>query len=292
MMGEMKFFLELQIHQFPRGVFINQSQYPMELLRKHEMEKCDIVMTPMATAKINADLQDLAGCLDDYKSTYEGLQFLGDKLVRWSSKKHDCTAMSTAKAEYYSTWLNKSFQLLNLSLNFKALGDANNYDVLQSIPCSAECKIVGRILLDHPLSYAHTATADVRAGVGYQGVVDKVSAFYTKFLAQPWQTMFKVFNRCLTTRIARCDQTKINILQLFHDVVNRMNVDYVALLWWDFMNCVFQKKDVIQYPRFTKLIIADLMKKHPSIPQILDEDNHSIKDDIPLDYEIDVSSCI
>ncbi|GJT86074.1 hypothetical protein Tco_1067791 [Tanacetum coccineum] len=29
--------------------------------------------------------------------------------------------------------------------------------------------------------------------VGYQGVVDKVSAFYTKFLAHPWQTMFKKF---------------------------------------------------------------------------------------------------
>ncbi|GKA41785.1 hypothetical protein Tco_0734445 [Tanacetum coccineum] len=36
--------------------------------------------------------------------------------------------------------------------------------------------------------------------VGYQGVVDKVSAFYTKFLAQPWKTMFKCFNCCLTTQ--------------------------------------------------------------------------------------------
>ncbi|GKF91730.1 hypothetical protein Tco_0275431, partial [Tanacetum coccineum] len=27
---------------------------------------------------------DLAGCLDDYKSTSGGLQFLGDKLVSWS----------------------------------------------------------------------------------------------------------------------------------------------------------------------------------------------------------------
>ncbi|GJT41791.1 hypothetical protein Tco_0941656 [Tanacetum coccineum] len=66
-------------------------------------------------------------------------------------------------------------------------------------------------------------------------------------------------------------------------VVNCTNVDYVALLWWDFMNYVFQKKDVIQYPRFTKLIIADLMKKYPSIPQRHDEDYHSIKDDIPLE---------
>ncbi|GJX40254.1 hypothetical protein Tco_0255244, partial [Tanacetum coccineum] len=43
-----------------------------------------------------------------------------------------------------------------------------------------------------------------------------------------------------------------------------------------------QKKDVIKYPRFTKLIIANLMKKFPSIPWRLEEDYHSIKDDIPL----------
>nr|GEZ69689.1 hypothetical protein [Tanacetum cinerariifolium] len=30
--------------------------------------------------------------------------------------------------------------------------------------------------------------------VGYQGVVDKVRAFYTKNLAQPWQTMFKDYH--------------------------------------------------------------------------------------------------
>ncbi|GJR01057.1 hypothetical protein Tco_0524041 [Tanacetum coccineum] len=81
--------------------------------------------------------------------------------------------------------------------------------------------------------------------VGYQGVVDKVSAFYMKNLAQPWQTMFKVFNRYLTIRTSGHDQTKINIIQMFHAVINRTNVDYAALLW-------------------------------------IEEDYHSIKDDIPL----------
>ncbi|GKE73473.1 hypothetical protein Tco_1535514, partial [Tanacetum coccineum] len=118
--------------------------------------------------------------------------------------------------------------------------------------------------------------------VGYQGVVDKVSAFFTKNLAQPWQTMFKVFNQCLTTRTSGHDQTKINILQLFHAVVNRTNVDYAALLWWDLINNVFQKKEAIQYPRFIKLNIADLMKKFHNIPKRLEEDYHSIKDDVPL----------
>ncbi|GJU20210.1 hypothetical protein Tco_1153552 [Tanacetum coccineum] len=230
---------------------------------------------------------------------------------------------------------------------FQGIRRCNNYAVLQSIPCSPECKIVGQILLDHLLSYALTATADVSAvhlqqfwkivhkvpdtkdtirfkldyqditytldmfhdtlklpvetldnpfitsvtirtiesfmqTVSYQGVVDKVSAFYMKFLAQPWQTMFKVFNCCLTTRTSGHDLIKINILQLFHTVVNHTNIDYAALLWWDFMNNVFQNKNVIQYPRFIQLIIANLMEKYPSIPQRHDEDYHSIKDDTLL----------
>nr|GEV27396.1 uncharacterized mitochondrial protein AtMg00810-like [Tanacetum cinerariifolium] len=45
---------------------------------------------------------DHAGCNDDCKSTYGGIQFLKDKLVSWSSKKQDCTVMSTAEAEYVS----------------------------------------------------------------------------------------------------------------------------------------------------------------------------------------------
>ncbi|GJU11028.1 retrovirus-related pol polyprotein from transposon TNT 1-94 [Tanacetum coccineum] len=45
MIGEMKFFLGLQIRQSSHGIFINQSQFTMELLRKHDMEKCDTVTT-------------------------------------------------------------------------------------------------------------------------------------------------------------------------------------------------------------------------------------------------------
>nr|GFA37875.1 hypothetical protein [Tanacetum cinerariifolium] len=43
---------------------------------------------------------DHAGCIDTCKSTSGGIQFLGDKLVSWMSKKQDCIAMSSAEAEY------------------------------------------------------------------------------------------------------------------------------------------------------------------------------------------------
>ncbi|GJR35090.1 copia-type pol polyprotein [Tanacetum coccineum] len=43
---------------------------------------------------------DHAGCVDTRKITFGGIQFLGDKLVSWMSNKQECTAMSSAKAEY------------------------------------------------------------------------------------------------------------------------------------------------------------------------------------------------
>nr|GEY75345.1 uncharacterized mitochondrial protein AtMg00810-like [Tanacetum cinerariifolium] len=45
---------------------------------------------------------DYAGCKDTFKSNFDGAQFLGEKLVRWSSKKQDCTVLSNAEAEYVS----------------------------------------------------------------------------------------------------------------------------------------------------------------------------------------------
>nr|GEV15606.1 retrovirus-related Pol polyprotein from transposon TNT 1-94 [Tanacetum cinerariifolium] len=41
-----------------------------------------------------------ARCIDSYKSTSGGIQFLGDKLVSWMSKKQNYIAMSSAEAEY------------------------------------------------------------------------------------------------------------------------------------------------------------------------------------------------
>ncbi|GJY09054.1 retrovirus-related pol polyprotein from transposon TNT 1-94 [Tanacetum coccineum] len=49
MMGEMTFFLGLQVNQSHRGIFINQSNYVLEILKKYGMETCDTIGTPMKT---------------------------------------------------------------------------------------------------------------------------------------------------------------------------------------------------------------------------------------------------
>nr|GEV33623.1 copia protein [Tanacetum cinerariifolium] len=58
MMGEMSFFLGLQISQSPRGIFINQSKYASEIVKKYGLNSIDSVDTPMIeNKKLCEDLQ-------------------------------------------------------------------------------------------------------------------------------------------------------------------------------------------------------------------------------------------
>nr|GFB74072.1 uncharacterized mitochondrial protein AtMg00810-like [Tanacetum cinerariifolium] len=141
MMEEMTFFHGLQVNQSPSGIFINHSKYMHEILKKYGLNTSVIVGTPM-DIKDKLDLDqigtsvdttkyrsmigalmyltssrpdidfgfeltgfldaDYAGCKDTFNSTFGGAQFLGEKLVSWSSKKQDYTSLSTAELEYVS----------------------------------------------------------------------------------------------------------------------------------------------------------------------------------------------
>ncbi|GJY33550.1 hypothetical protein Tco_0418019 [Tanacetum coccineum] len=116
------------------------------------------------------------------------------------------------------------------------------------------------ILLDHPLSYALIATADVPV----------------VYLQQFWMTVSKVPGP-EDKFIPFVAPVNIETIEAF-----MIRVGYQGVVDKDFMNNVNQEKEAIQYPRFIKLIIADLMKKFLDISQRIEEDYHSIKDDIPL----------
>ncbi|GJV21215.1 retrovirus-related pol polyprotein from transposon TNT 1-94 [Tanacetum coccineum] len=102
-----------------------------ELLLKYGFDSCDPVDTPMVEkSKLDEDKEgkplirhtimglwylkdssialtaftdvDHAGCQDTRRSTSGSLQFLGDRLVSWSSKRQKSAAISSTKAEYIS----------------------------------------------------------------------------------------------------------------------------------------------------------------------------------------------
>nr|GEV60698.1 copia protein [Tanacetum cinerariifolium] len=61
MMRKISFFLGLQISKSPRGIFINQSKYALESLKKYGFESCDPVDTPMVEkSKLDEDKEGKA----------------------------------------------------------------------------------------------------------------------------------------------------------------------------------------------------------------------------------------
>ena len=49
MIGELSFFLGLQIKQLKDGIFVSQSKYLKDMLKKFGLENAKSIKTPMAT---------------------------------------------------------------------------------------------------------------------------------------------------------------------------------------------------------------------------------------------------
>ncbi|GJS93633.1 retrovirus-related pol polyprotein from transposon TNT 1-94 [Tanacetum coccineum] len=76
-MGKISFFLGLQISQSPRGIFINQSKYALESLKKYGFDSCDPVDTPMVeNSKLDEDKEGKAVDPSHYRGMIGNLLYL------------------------------------------------------------------------------------------------------------------------------------------------------------------------------------------------------------------------
>ncbi|GKC83303.1 putative ribonuclease H-like domain-containing protein, partial [Tanacetum coccineum] len=134
--GELSFFLGLQVKQKSDGMFISQDKYVTEILKKFDFASVKITSTHIETNKalvkdeeaedvdvhlyrsmigslmyLTASRPDImfaiCACASDYarasldkKSITKGCQFLGKRLISWQCKKQTIVANSTTEAEY------------------------------------------------------------------------------------------------------------------------------------------------------------------------------------------------
>ncbi|GJT89990.1 putative ribonuclease H-like domain-containing protein [Tanacetum coccineum] len=136
-MGELTFFLGLQVKQKADGIFISQDKYVTEILKKFDFVNVKTASTPIETQKplvkdeeasdVDVHLyrsmigslmyltasrldicllsvlildSDYTGANLDRKSTIGGCQLLGRRLISWQCKKQTIVATSTTEAEY------------------------------------------------------------------------------------------------------------------------------------------------------------------------------------------------
>nr|GEV10886.1 retrovirus-related Pol polyprotein from transposon TNT 1-94 [Tanacetum cinerariifolium] len=77
MMGQMSFFLGLQVSQSPRGIFINQSKFALEILKKFRMDSCDSIDTPMVDRlKLDEDPLGIPVDQTQFRSMVGSLMYL------------------------------------------------------------------------------------------------------------------------------------------------------------------------------------------------------------------------
>ncbi|GJX71506.1 putative ribonuclease H-like domain-containing protein [Tanacetum coccineum] len=136
-MGELIFFLGLQVKQKTDGIFISQDKYVANMLKKFNLASVKTAITPMET-KMELTKDEEANEVDvhlyrsmiglsqeftpkvlrsifkylktcdyvfiranlDRKSTTGDCQFLGSRLISWQCKKQTIVATSTTEAEY------------------------------------------------------------------------------------------------------------------------------------------------------------------------------------------------
>ncbi|GJY45756.1 putative ribonuclease H-like domain-containing protein [Tanacetum coccineum] len=140
-MGELTFFLGLQVKQKEDGILISQDKYVTKILKKFSFSDVKIANTPMETHKSllkDADGEDVdkqidyAGVSLDRKSTTGGCKFLGCRLISWQCKKQTVVANSTTEAEYVaaSSCCGQVHWIQNQLLDY---GDSNEKKLIQMI---------------------------------------------------------------------------------------------------------------------------------------------------------------
>ncbi|XP_075095048.1 uncharacterized protein LOC142173366 [Nicotiana tabacum] len=146
MMGELTFFLGLQIHQSKNGIFICQTKYTKELIQKFGMSNAKSIGIPMSPS-ISLDMDEqgksvdetkyhgmigsllylrlvdqiscsvfvnMPGDKEDRKSTSGTCQLLGKALISWNSKKQGSVVLSTTEAEMRDHIIGEDYELWDI----------------------------------------------------------------------------------------------------------------------------------------------------------------------------------
>nr|GEY38605.1 retrovirus-related Pol polyprotein from transposon TNT 1-94 [Tanacetum cinerariifolium] len=117
MMGELKFFLGIQINQSPRGIFINQAKYTQEILKKHGMTSCDSIGTPMSTKHLDVDLSGTPVEQTKYQSMVEALMYLTASRPDIVHATCYCARYQAKPTEKHLTAVKRIFRYLKDTVN-------------------------------------------------------------------------------------------------------------------------------------------------------------------------------
>nr|GEV79595.1 hypothetical protein [Tanacetum cinerariifolium] len=118
MMGEMKIFLGIQVNQFSNGIFINQSKYILDILKRFGMDNCDMVPTPMVEQdKLKLNLVGKPINHTDYRNMIGSLMYLTLSRPDIMFATYICARYQANPNEHHVSAVNRIFRYLKWTIN-------------------------------------------------------------------------------------------------------------------------------------------------------------------------------
>nr|GEX08722.1 hypothetical protein [Tanacetum cinerariifolium] len=282
MMGKILFFLRLQISQSPRDIFINQSKYALESLKKYGFESCDPVDTPMVEKpKLDEDTKRKAVDPSHYRGMIGTLLYLTASRPDLQFAICMCARSDITSKE---STLQLVYDVLRLTPFYKAflvIADVpeiymqefwatatvyrhfirfkiDNKKRIVSLEYFREMmhicpRLPGQTFDDLP--FEEEILAFLRF-LGHSEDIRKLTDVNINKLHQPWRSFAAIINKCLSGKSTGYDDF---VYQVEHKDAKKSNEMY--------------------YSRFTKVIILYFMTKDPSIPRRNKVNWHYVRDD-------------
>ncbi|GJW90201.1 hypothetical protein Tco_0167754 [Tanacetum coccineum] len=166
---------------------------------------------------------DHVGCQDTRRSTSGCMQLLGDRLVRWSSKRQKSVVISSTEAEYIAMsgccaqilWMRS--QLTDYGLGFN------------KIPIPMDITRAQQIALDDAL-VAPTNRLMIGKNLDHSGEIKVITDVNVNKPHQPWRSFVAVINKCLSGKSTRYDSLRLSQAQILWGMHHKKNVDYAYLI--------------------------------------------------------------
>ncbi|GJU97955.1 hypothetical protein Tco_1327226 [Tanacetum coccineum] len=119
--------------------------------------------------------------------------------------------------------------------------------------------------------------------LGHTREINSLNDVVVDQMHQPWRTFAALINRGLSGKTSGLDKLRLSRAQILWGMFYQKNVDYVELLWEDFIyqieNRVYKKQEKMYYPRFTKAIIHHFLIQEKSLSWRNKIGMHTSKDD-------------
>nr|GEV61118.1 uncharacterized mitochondrial protein AtMg00810-like [Tanacetum cinerariifolium] len=216
MMGQMSFFLGLQISQSPSGIFLNKSKYASKMIIKYGLLSSDSVDTPMVEKKkLDENLQGIPVDATLYHGMIGSFMYLTSSRPDLIYTVCLCARYQTKPTEKHLNAVKQIFRYLKGTINIglwylkdtdmslTAYADVDHAGSNKKCTVNAEVfstiidiflRVEGEDFTDVPDNEnALTFLLDL----GYKGPLNRHTNMFVDHIHQPWRTLASIINKRL-----------------------------------------------------------------------------------------------